>query len=292
MWRTLAVVLAAIPLSAGAQAPDMSRDEAQRLYAAGGFPISADGKGPRNACGQPAKPKISFLDVNGDGRRDALFTDAGRCYAPDGTWFAIAVNEAPGQWRGVGGFAGRVQAVGKDKTGWMQLVWTSNGRQTPLLYDGARYATAPVPPASPQRAATHAARDSAIFRAAGFVSRNGAWRSPDCADPGSASYTPGTIDFVRDVNGDGLPEALVIEGGTYCYGMAGQAFWLVGSDAKGQWRLMYRDVGIARFLPARGTGGWPDIEVGGPGFCFPILRWNGATYQRHRFAYEGKPCRR
>ena len=36
--------------------------------------------------------------------------------------------------------------------------------------------------------------------------------------------------------------------------------------------------------------GWPDIQVGGPGFCFPVLRWNGKEYILNRHEYEGKPC--
>jgi len=44
-------------------------------------------------------------------------------------------------------------------------------------------------------------------------------------------------------------------------------------------------------LKTRGAGGWPDILVGGPGFCFPVERWNGKAYELHRFEYEGKRCK-
>ncbi|MBI5861825.1 MAG: hypothetical protein HZB64_06575 [Rhodocyclales bacterium] len=37
--------------------------------------------------------------------------------------------------------------------------------------------------------------------------------------------------------------------------------------------------------------GWPNISVGGPGFCFPVGRWNGKKYKLHRFEYEGKRCK-
>jgi hypothetical protein len=49
---------------------------------------------------------------------------------------------------------------------------------------------------------------------------------------------------------------------------------------------------VPRFLATRGKDGWPDLEVGGPGFCFPVQRWNGRAYAQHRMEYEGKPCRR
>ena len=34
----------------------------------------------------------------------------------------------------------------------------------------------------------------------------------------------------------------------------------------------------------------PELEVGGPGFCFPVLRWNGRAFAPSRHAYDGKPC--
>jgi hypothetical protein len=48
--------------------------------------------------------------------------------------------------------------------------------------------------------------------------------------------------------------------------------------------------GIPEFLRTKGAGGWPDISIGGPGFCFPVARWNGKVYAQHRFEYEGKRC--
>lgn len=135
-----------------------------------------------------------------------------------------------------------------------------------------------------------AAEQAAIFKAAGFARTGGRWES-GCGDPGTASYTPGSIEMKGDLNGDGRPEAIVTEGGSYCYGNTGTAFWLVSKQASGAWKLIYSETGIAEFLKTKGTGGWPDISVGGPGFCFPVMRWNGMRYQLHRREYEGRPCR-
>ena len=132
---------------------------------------------------------------------------------------------------------------------------------------------------------------TAAFKAAGFVQRAGAWRT-DCDEPGGGIYEPGAIETVRDLNGDGPPEAVVTEGSTFCYGMTGTGFVLVSRQKAGGWRRMLATQGIATFLPTKGVAGWPDIEVGGPGFCFPVLRWNGREYVKHRMQYEGKPCRR
>jgi hypothetical protein len=130
----------------------------------------------------------------------------------------------------------------------------------------------------------------AIFKAAGYTRKGSEWRACDTGDSG-ASYTPGEIETVRDLNGDGRPEVVVTEGSTYCYGNTGVAFQLLSRQANGSWRVMTGDTGIPEFLKTRGAGGWPDISVGGPGFCFPVQRWNGKAYKLNRFEYEGKRCK-
>jgi len=51
------------------------------------------------------------------------------------------------------------------------------------------------------------------------------------------------------------------------------------------------DIGVPEFLSSKGKDGWPDISIGGPGFCFPVQRWNGREYAVHRHEYEGKACK-
>ena len=133
------------------------------------------------------------------------------------------------------------------------------------------------------------ADQTAAFRAAGFTRVGSAWHG--CDDPGTASYTPGAIESVVDLNGDGRPEAVITESSTYCYGMEGQAFSLVGKQADGSWKLIIHSSGIASFLADKGPGGWPDLEIGGPGFCFSAYRWNGREYEYNRDEYDGKPCK-
>jgi hypothetical protein len=128
---------------------------------------------------------------------------------------------------------------------------------------------------------------AAVFKAAGAVQRKGMWVI--CADDPNTSGA--MIETVRDLNGDGRPEAVVTEGGTFCYGFAGTAFQLLSKQSNGIWRVMTSNNGIPEFLKTRGVGGWPDISVGGPGFCFPVERWNGKEYALHRFEYEGKRCK-
>lgn len=132
------------------------------------------------------------------------------------------------------------------------------------------------------------ADQAAAFKAAGFKLKGKRWQA--CDDP-SPSYTPGAIDDVRDLNGDGLPEAIISEGSTSCYGNTEAGYSLVSKQADGSWKLMAKGAGMITVLGTKGTGNWPDLEIGGPGFCFPVERWNGRQYVQHRYQYDGKPCR-
>ena len=135
-----------------------------------------------------------------------------------------------------------------------------------------------------------AAEQAAIFKAAGFTQRRGAWKSGNCDGAESESYSPGNIETYRDL-GDGRPEAVIIEGGAICYGMTGQHFWLLSKQANGGWKRIHDETAMPDFLKTKGAGGWPDIQMGGPGFCFPVWRWNGRAYVLNRFEYEGKRCK-
>lgn len=129
---------------------------------------------------------------------------------------------------------------------------------------------------------------AAAFKAAGFTLKGEQWRG--CDDPDDPS-SQGRIEEVRDLNGDGYPDAIVTEYSTSCYGNSGGASIIVSKQHDGSWKLITNNTGIYNFLRTKGVGGWPDIEIGGPGFCFPVARWNGQNYVIHRHEYEGKPCR-
>jgi hypothetical protein len=140
-------------------------------------------------------------------------------------------------------------------------------------------------------AAPSPADQAAIFTAAGFTRHGTEWRTKNCEGMEGASYGPGTLDTFRDLNGDGRPEAVVSESSAICYGMTGTHFWLLSKQASGAWKLVFNETAMPDFLASKGAGGWPDIQLGGPGFCFPVWRWNGRDYALHRFEYEGKACK-
>jgi hypothetical protein len=140
-------------------------------------------------------------------------------------------------------------------------------------------------------AAAPLADEASIFAAAGFKKAGAAWKSGNCEGMESESYEPGKIESVGDLNGDGRPEAVITEGGGICYGNTGTHFWLLSKEAGGAWKRMYDETAMPTFLKTKGVGGWPDIELGGPGFCFPVVRWNGKAFVNNRSEYEGKACR-
>lgn len=300
------ILLVLSPLVAGAQ-PRMDRAEAAQLFTAAGFPV-ATGK-PLNRCGQPAKPKVSFVDMNGDRQPEAVFVDENLgCYPAPGRYFAV-LRKQGGHWQAVIQGDGVVKALPQRSRGWMDLEVTRAGRVERQHFDGQHYrggaapapaqAAAPAPPLATAAPVTNPAPgaepllksedEAALFKAAGFKKKGKQWRS-GCEDP-TPSYAPGKIEKLADLNGDNRTEALITEGGSYCYGNTGQGFWLLSQQADGQWKLLLQSTGMAEFLGTRGKDNYPDVSIGGPGFCFPVVRWNGSAYKPNRWEYEGKSCK-
>ena len=293
-WLAAICVLAAG--TAGAQL-GLSRTEATQLYKAAGYRIV--NAQPVNRCGKPAWPRVSFVDINGDQQPEALFTDDDPlCYRPTRRAFAVLVNDG-GRWRAVIAGDGSIQAQATRTLGWLDMQVAAADCTRNYRYDGRRYvasgacadasvaAAPPVPPAAvPTKLSTQ--QTQAVFQAAGFTRRGRQWRH--CDDPGTAGASAGEVGQVVDLNGDGRPEVVLVEGGSFCYGHTGQAYWLMSQRGDGRWQVLANGIGIVEVLPTRGSGGWADLSIGGPGLCFPVLRWNGREYQLQGWQYDGQPC--
>lgn len=127
--------------------------------------------------------------------------------------------------------------------------------------------------ASPVQLST---RDTAAaFRAGGFKLSGRTWRA--CDAPKDSVYIPGAIEEVRDINGDGRPEAVITESSTFCYGGDEVGFAIVSKQADSTWKLIIQGEGIPTFLKSKGTNGWPEIELGGARLLFP-----GAPLERQQ----------
>jgi hypothetical protein len=81
-----------------------------------------------------------------------------------------------------------------------------------------------------------------------------------------------------DLDSDGSPEVVVQAGNTCLSGMAGTSVWVFVRDASGRFQSNLGFPGlIAEVLPSRSRG-FSDLLIGGPGFCFPVWRWDGREY--------------
>lgn len=92
-----------------------------------------------------------------------------------------------------------------------------------------------------------------------------------------------TVEYdavVVDLNGDGQPEVFTRQYGGM-FGMAGVQLQLYIKSKNGKWVPQFGFPGDYRLLTSK-SGGFPDIEIVGPGTCFPVWRWNGTVYDLHK----------
>lgn len=275
-----------LSLAGTSDAQPLSRaQQAAAMLSAAGFQIR--GGQIVNACGRPAQPRPVPVDLNGDGRPEAIVADQdAACYGPTGAAFSVIQQQGPARWALVGAGRGRIKVLETRTNGWRDWSLEGPGCQRTWSYQpgqgyvslkpcpgDAEAKTAAAPP-SPATADDRAA----AFKAAGFAPTRGRYLACD---------TRQTLEIeIRDLNGDGRPDAVITDSGLECYGSTEQGFVIVARDPGGAWRKLFNSPGIPTFLTTRGVGGWPDIENGGPGFCHPVMRWNGRDYATIRWRAE------
>ena len=115
-----------------------------------------------------------------------------------------------------------------------------------------------------------------IFRTLGLaVSPDGKGLTA-CDEPAGAEIT------FPDLNGDGVEEVLAIYGNGCTSGMTGSSASLFVKDAKGVYQANLGFPAASADPMETKSQGYPDLLIGGPGFCFPVYRWNGKEYDLHR----------
>jgi hypothetical protein len=98
------------------------------------------------------------------------------------------------------------------------------------------------------------------------------------------ALNPGSGDIqieMADLNGDKKTEVFVSLGSTCMFGFAGTGVFLFTQDAPGRWQSHNLGAGAVVVQETHHMG-YADVMVGGPGFCHPVQRWNGKTYEFHR----------
>ncbi|MCH7329793.1 hypothetical protein [Acinetobacter modestus] len=122
---------------------------------------------------------------------------------------------------------------------------------------------------------------SKIFKAAGFSKTKYGWEG---------NCDIGEITTYKDLNGDGLKDAIISDADSTCYGREMVGYHIISQDKKGIWKMIVENRGTPTFLDTKGKDGWPDLINAGSGFCFAVFRWDGQEYKVHRYEYEGKAC--
>ena len=87
---------------------------------------------------------------------------------------------------------------------------------------------------------------NSIFKAAGFNKTNKGWKA-DCGI--------GQITTYKDLNGDGLKDAIITDASTMCYGNTGVGYYIVAQQKNGQWKMVLKEAGMPEFLKTKGTNG-------------------------------------
>jgi len=112
---------------------------------------------------------------------------------------------------------------------------------------------------------------------------DGLWLAVDSAGTGfvdqSCGQPAGAVVTFSDWNGDGNTEVLVISGNSCTSGMAGSSAVLFIKDSAGTYRPNLGFPAASADPQSTSNLGYPDLLIGGPGFCFPLWRWDGTEYQ-------------
>jgi hypothetical protein len=299
--------------------PTLTAEQAVQLFTEAGFRVE-NGRAV-NRCGGASNPRVAFIDLDGDGKAEAHLADVDpKCYGKPGAFFAILAREGEGSWRRLIAEDGIVGFERSRTAGWNELSLearysacpgarrfngTDYGPPTACNAPAAAAAAVPAPQTSgplsleklfdwaedqtPEARALPRDEREALFRAAGMAPiGGGGWTG--CVDDPSG-HSVAQLAMIEDINGDGRPEAMIRDSGTFCNGHAGVASTVLTQTPEGGWRVLYSNQGFVDFLVSRGVDGFPDIEAGLPGFCFPYFRWDGAEYQLiARLSDEGRPC--
>jgi len=291
VWVMLGLLAGLAAAGAACAQARMPPQEAMQLATAAGFTMR--GNQAFNACGRPTQPRFAFADLSGDGRPEAIAAEIDpACYGGTGESFAVLWRDPSGVWIKVGAGRGRIMLLQSRTNGWRDYTLEGPGCQRVWTFDIAQrgyfslkacpgesgYRPPGAAPTPPKPAAGSPADRVAAFKAAGATPVRGKYLACDKQQEMGIE--------IRDLNGDGRPDAVISDYGTACYGSTEQGFTIVTKEANGTWRLFFQNQGIPDFLATRGAGGWPDIENGGPGFCHPVMRWNGRDYATYRWKAE------
>ncbi|KAA2239917.1 hypothetical protein F0L74_27410 [Chitinophaga agrisoli] len=111
----------------------------------------------------------------------------------------------------------------------------------------------------------------------GFV-LSGNKDQPFAQDKDSKEYPFNAMVYPADMNKDGKEEIFVVFGNTFTSGNTGSSVVLFIRNGAGTYTEHLGFPGMAPDVLATVSKGYPDLLIGGPGFEYPVWRWDGKTY--------------
>ena len=84
-----------------------------------------------------------------------------------------------------------------------------------------------------------------------------------------------------DLDGDGVAEVFVLGGNTCTSGMDGSTITLWTKNADGSYAMNLGFPAGGWTVLETSNMGYPDLAIGGAGFCEAVWRWDGTSYQQH-----------
>jgi hypothetical protein len=90
-------------------------------------------------------------------------------------------------------------------------------------------------------------------------------------------FNVGARAYPVDLNKDGMEEVFVVMDGLL-FGNTGQGVALFIKNSTGVYVQQEEVAGGIAVILDRQSGGYPELVIAGPGFEFPLYRWNGKTY--------------
>ena len=105
---------------------------------------------------------------------------------------------------------------------------------------------------------------------------------PFALDKDSKEYTFAAIVLPADLNKDCKEKVFINFANTYTSGNTGSSIILFIKNATGVYEMNLGFPGMIPDVLTTINKGYPDLVVGGPGFEFPVFRWNGKIYDNYK----------
>ena len=131
------------------------------------------------------------------------------------------------------------------------------------------------------KSTTTVAEKNLVAKKLGFI-LSGNKDMPFALDKDSKDYPFPAMVMPTDLNNDKNEEIFILYGNSYTSGNTGSSVVLFIKNAAGTYEMNLGFPGTTPDILTTISKGYPDILVGGPGFDFPVFRWNGKTYDNYK----------